>query len=111
MKVLASLMKKFNSFFSVNWVKTLYFNFKFLDKKVAWRLPIFIYNRSKFSGKGKIKIKSTKILPGMIKLGINYEWSCISSIGIKLRNNGLIIFYGSGLIGNGSSIDVHNSFQ
>ena len=42
MKVLASLMKKFNSFFSVNWVKTLYFNFKFLDKKVAVSVFLFV---------------------------------------------------------------------
>lgn len=85
----------------INWVKTLICNFKYLDLNKAYRFPILVYRSCHFSGKGKIILKSDRIVMGMIKLGIKHESCCISSQGIHIKNEGRIIFEGSGVIGNG----------
>lgn len=104
-----SIFKLCKSFFSVNWIITLIINFKYLPLNQACRLPIFVYRLSNCSGKGKILILSNTIVPGMIKLGIKHEPSCMSLQGIHIINNGTIIFNGSGIIGNGSSLVVNRN--
>ena len=60
-------------FFSINWLKTLYFNFRMLPFKQAKKLPFYFYGSVKFSSlKGKVKIEAP-IKRGMVGFGQPYE--------------------------------------
>lgn len=101
------LIYKCKLIFRINWVKTIYINFKLLDLLTAIKLPIFMYKHCQYSGSGVVKLQINNIHPGIIKLGVNVEPSCISNVGVLIINNGKIIIEGSGIIGNGSSIIVN----
>ena len=58
---------------SVNWVKTLYFNFKKLPFNIAAKLPVYFYGSVKFTSlKGKITIDAP-IKRAMVGFGQAYE--------------------------------------
>ena len=58
---------------SVNWCKTIYFNFKTLPFQTAIKLPVMIYGPVSFTKlKGKINIQA-EVKTGMIGLGQKYE--------------------------------------
>ena len=68
-----SFYHKFQFYYKVNWVKTLYFNFKKFPFKTAKKLPVFFYGRVKFTSIiGDIQIDG-KIQKGMIGFGQPYE--------------------------------------
>jgi acetyltransferase-like isoleucine patch superfamily enzyme len=81
-------------FRSVNWLKTLYLNFKMLPPEVARRLPIFVYGRVTLSSlSGRIVIDAP-IRPAMIGLGQKYEVFRTSSGTAELHVEGTIAFKG-----------------
>ena len=89
---------------SLHW--TIYFNFKYLPFKQAIKLPILLYKPKFIKCKGKIIIDSNAIRTGMIKLGFNHAHAYPHS-GIVFENyGGTIVFKGTGVIGNNSSISV-----
>ena len=54
--------KKFKIYYSINWTKTLYFNFKKFPFSVAKQLPVFFYGSVKFTSiAGKIEIKGADL--------------------------------------------------
>jgi len=64
---------KFQFYCKVNWVKTLYFNFKKFPFETAKKLPVFFYGRVKFTSiKGDIQIEGN-VQKGMIGFGQPYE--------------------------------------
>ena len=68
-----NIKRKFKIARKVNWVKTLYFNFKMFSFSIARKLPVFFYGSIKFTSmKGEIKIKAP-IKSGMIGFGQPYE--------------------------------------
>jgi acetyltransferase-like isoleucine patch superfamily enzyme len=68
-----SFYHKFQFYCKVNWIKTLYFNFKKFPFETAKRLPVFFYGRVKFTSiNGEIQIDG-KIQKGMIGFGQPYE--------------------------------------
>lgn len=68
-----SFYHKFQFYCKVNWIKTLYFNFKKFPFKTAKKLPVFFYGRVKFTSIiGEIQIDG-KIQKGMIGFGQPYE--------------------------------------
>ena len=68
-----SVYKKIKFFFSINWMKTLYFNFKMLPFSQARKLPFYFYGSVKFSSlKGSVKIKGP-IKRAMIGFGQKFE--------------------------------------
>lgn len=68
-----SFYHKFQFYCKVNWIKTLYFNFKKFPFETAKKLPIFFYGKVKFTSiKGEIQIEG-KIQKGMIGFGQPYE--------------------------------------
>ncbi len=101
------LLYKCKLIFRVNWVQTVYINFKLFDILTAIKFPIFMYNNCRYNGSGEIKLQKNNVHPGIIKLGVNIEPSCISKVGVVIINNGQIIIEGSGIIGNGSSVIVN----
>jgi acetyltransferase-like isoleucine patch superfamily enzyme len=56
-------------FFQINWIKTLWFNFKALPLKEALRMPIIISWNVKVRSVGKITIEEP-VTPGMISIGV-----------------------------------------
>lgn len=68
---------KLRFYSKVNWIKTLYFNFKKFPFETAKKLPIFFYGRVKFTSiKGEIQVEG-KIQKGMIGFGQPYELNSV----------------------------------
>lgn len=92
-------------FLKINWITTLFFNFKYLGWKKGRKIPVLLYKSCYIKGNGHFIVPDSCRF-GMIKLGIKHEFSCISAIGINIENNGIIEFKGSGVIGNGCVLSV-----
>lgn len=91
--------------FKIDWISTIIINFTKLPFRQALKIPILLYKaKVNFIG-GGIKIDSSNISFGMIKLGIKHEPGVISK-GFCLNNRGSITFKGAGVVGNGSVIVV-----
>jgi acetyltransferase-like isoleucine patch superfamily enzyme len=72
-----SFYHKLRFYCKVNWIKTLYFNFKKFPFETARKLPVFIYGKIKFTSiKGEILIDG-KIRKGMIGFGQPYELNSV----------------------------------
>lgn len=82
---------------------TIYFNFKYLPLKQAWRLPVFLCF-PRISGKGKYRIEG-KVTTGMIKIGFPYI-SIYRGAGAILENKGMIVFKGKTALGAHSGISI-----
>ena len=68
-----SFYHKLRFYCKVNWIKTLYFNFKKFPFETAKKLPVFFYGRVKFTSiKGDIQIEGN-VQKGMIGFGQPYE--------------------------------------
>ena len=81
-------------FFSVNWIKTLYFNFTMFPLSVASKLPVYFYGNVAFrSLKGKITI-TAPIKRAMIGFGQSYEVFKSSKGTAELHLDGQITFNG-----------------
>ncbi len=91
---------------SINWIKTIYFNFKYLPINQAIKLPVFVYKAELLKCNGQVRIESDCIKPGMIRLGIRVV-SLYPNNGIMWENHGgTVVFKGTCQIGNDSSISI-----
>lgn len=94
---------------SIQWIKTIGFNTKYLPLHIAIRLPILLYkSRTDFSGKIHLDFDKSNVRFGMIKLGVNHENCLYRKGGFSLQGNGTIVFKGSLILGNASSITIMN---
>lgn len=96
--------------FKINWVKTVYINFKTQPFNIAFKFPIIVYGKLKiYTLLGNIKI-SSPISMGMIHLGKEIDFFPVSLNPIKLTINSgsCIIFEGPAIIMGGCSISVWN---
>lgn len=93
--------------FRINWLKSLYINFKFLPFRKAINLPILIGNRTRLElSEGRIIINSP-ISTGMISIGLGGSSDLFY---FEKRNNYLGIRNGGKLIFNGRAhFAVHTS--
>lgn len=86
-------------FFDINWIKTLWFNFRALPFRLAIRVPILISWNVKIRSVGQIHIENP-VTPGMISIGV-----------IKIdpweTNQDQIIFCNQGLINFGGRTKIH----
>lgn len=86
--------KRFKFYYSVNWTKTLYFNFKKFPFAIAKKLPVFFYGKVKFTSiTGEIEIKAP-IYKGMIGFGQSYEMNTIHRGTAEINITGKLIFKG-----------------
>lgn len=86
--------KKLKVYYSINWTKTLYFNFKKFPFSVAKQLPIFFYGNVKFTSiTGKIEIKGA-IKKGMIGFGQPYEMNTLHKGIAEINILGALVFTG-----------------
>lgn len=113
-----SLLKRFfrlcEMILLIDWIDTLRINLYCLPLNQGIKLPILLYHAQiKISRNAIVEINMPpqKCVFGMIKLGCNYANNVISSIGvrIKLNKNTKLIFGGSAVIGNGSSIEMRQN--
>jgi acetyltransferase-like isoleucine patch superfamily enzyme len=91
----------------INWLLTIYFNFRMLSFKDAIHFPIFIYGSWTIRCLGgDIEINSL-LQKGMIKMGINIAGYVTSGKGyLNIAKGGKIIFDGHVQISQGCSIVV-----
>lgn len=102
------VIDKVRLFCKVNWLRTVYFNYKYLPFCQAKYLPILLYHPGTICGKGSyiIDVDQGKVKFGMLKLGVKNENSILTKTGICISNLGKVIFKGSGVIGNGCSLTI-----
>lgn len=101
--------EKLKFFFSINWIKTLYFNFKMLPYETAKKLPFYFYGSVKFTSlKGSVQIEAP-IKRGMIGFGQAYEMTTRSSKMAEIVLKGQIIFRGYGQFGKDCFLMVGNN--
>lgn len=98
-KKLSGIYHKIKFYYTVNWTKTLYFNFKKFPFAIAKKLPIFFYGKVKFTSIiGKVEIEG-KIKTGMIGFGQAYEMNTIHKGIAEIIIAGNIIFKGNAQFG------------
>lgn len=72
-KYFGKMFRKYKFLLKINWIKTIYFNFKMFPFEVAKKLPVYFYGKVKFNDlSGKIQINAP-IKSGMIGFGQPYE--------------------------------------
>jgi len=91
-----------------DFIKSVYFNFKYLPPPVACKLPVILHNVYLDDMRGQIKIESASIHRGMIRIG---DW------GVKVfpkeqsvwqNHGGTVTFRGACRIGAGSALSVNS---
>ena len=89
--------------------KTIWFNWKMFPASMAWKLPVYLYGKTKFrSLKGSITIKSP-ISSGMIKIGKNDYYIDTSVQQCIWTIRGAIVFNGPVNFGHGSYVLVSDN--
>jgi len=70
---LRRVRKRWRTFWSVNWIKTYYFNLKQFPFKTALKLPVFIYGNYKLTNLSGRVVIDAPIERGMIGFGHPFE--------------------------------------
>lgn len=106
-KKLKSAYLRLKFYSSVNWTKTLYFNFKKFPFAIARKLPVIFYGKVHFQSiKGEIIINGP-IKKGLIGFGQQFETSTISKGIAEIFLEGKIIFNGPMHMGKDVSLYIH----
>lgn len=86
--------KLFRLLFKVNLIKTVWFNWKMLPARQAWRLPVWFFGKTTFRGlTGKVIIES-RVRSGMIRVGEN-AWYVETTVPWTIWNiRGTMVFKG-----------------
>ncbi|MBR7107976.1 MAG: acyltransferase [Lentisphaeria bacterium] len=99
---------KLKYYFQVNWLKTIWFNFKMLPFKSAVKLPaVIFFNTGTGSLKGKINI-TPPVSHAMIKIG-RCEVSHYQTKTTTLSIDGTVNFAGKASFGRGSALEVRKN--
>jgi len=102
-------IKKGVFLWSVNWIKTIYFNFKMFPFSVAKKLPVYFYGSVKFSNlSGKIRIEGD-IKSAMVGFGQSYEKSTRSRGISELHLAGTLLFKGHVQLGKDYLLYIHKN--
>lgn len=97
--IFSHIYHNFKYFLTVNWTKTLYFNFKKFPFEVAKKLPVFFYGKVKFhSLKGNIILKAP-IKRGMINFGHSFELFSKEQGVSEIYLQGSLVFKGNAQFG------------
>lgn len=93
-KVHRSLKAKARFYWSINWIKTLYFNYKKFPFSIACKLPVYFYGRVKFQDISGQIIIDAPIKRGMIGFGQLYEKYTVHKGIAEIALVGKIVFKG-----------------
>jgi acetyltransferase-like isoleucine patch superfamily enzyme len=89
-----SIKKKVKFFLKVNWIKTIYFNFKKFPFSIAKKLPVFFYGKVKFQNISGEIIIIAPVSRGMIGFGQPFEMNTIHKGTAEIALVGKLIFKG-----------------
>ncbi|MBF5027130.1 LbetaH domain-containing protein [Planobacterium oryzisoli] len=104
MEAIKKMFRIVRLIFKINWIKTLYINFKTQKFSDAIRLPIVVFGRLKlYSLRGKVKIKYP-ISFGIVIIGKDFDHFPNSLLPVKLLVNNELIFNGPTIISGGTTI-------
>ncbi|OIQ17304.1 MAG: transferase [Flavobacterium sp. MedPE-SWcel] len=78
----------------INWVKTLYFNFKKFPFSIAKKLPVFFYGKVKFQDIGGEVVIDAPIKRGMVGFGQPYEKMTVHKGTAEIAISGKLLFKG-----------------
>lgn len=92
--IFKNIIKKLRFYFSVNWTKTLYFNFKIFPFAVAKQLPVYFYGRVHFQNMEGSVFIDAPIKRGMIGFGQQYESNTRSKGTAEIFIAGKVTFKG-----------------
>ncbi|MGV3460873.1 MAG: acyltransferase [Flavobacterium sp.] len=99
MRLLRWIYHSLKLFFGINWIKTLYFNFRMFDFKSACKLPVYFYGPVRFQNlSGKIIIDAP-LKTAMIGFGQPYEMNTVHRGTAEIVLAGKIIFKGHAQFG------------
>ena len=98
-KIYRKFKKKNKFFWSVNWIKTYYFNYKKFPFVVAKKLPVYFYGKVKFSNINGDIIIDAPIKKAMIGFGQTFEFPTTSKGTSEISINGTLVFKGNVQIG------------
>lgn len=91
--------RKWKFFWSVNWIKTYYFNYKKFPYSIAKKLPVFFFGKVKFSDiSGEVKIDAP-IETAMIGFGQSFEFPTTYRGIAEISMRGKLVFNGNAQIG------------
>jgi len=92
--MVSALLHKLKFSLSINWYKTLYFNFKMLPFHQAKKLPFYFYGKVKFSAlNGTVRIDAP-LKRGMIGFGQKFEQQSRAKGIAEIILNGSLVFKG-----------------
>ena len=99
---------KLKYYFQLNWLKTLYVNFRTLPLRSAIKLPVLIFPRTRIKSlRGRVIIDG-KIVHGMIKIG-RCDVVSLTGADTVLSITGTLHLAGKAVIGRGSSLVVQKN--
>lgn len=99
-----SLKKKNKFFWSVNWIKTYYFNYKKFPYSIAKKLPVIFYGKVKFSSIEGDVIIDAPIKRAMIGFGQTFEFPTTSKGTSEILLDGKMVFKGNVQFGKDVSL-------
>lgn len=103
-KIIKKLKAKIGVFMAINWLRTIYFNFKMLPYKQAKKLPFILYGKVTFTSlQGRVNI-SVPAKFGMVRIGENLEIIRRNFKRTELRIDGF--FYINGNFSTGNDIVI-----
>lgn len=88
------IYSKIRFYLTINWYKTLYFNFKKFPFAVALKLPVFFYGPVRFQSLSGNIIINAPIERGMIGFGQPYEKNTVHAGVAEVAIRGEVIFKG-----------------
>ena len=103
-KIYRSFKKKNKFFWSVNWIKTYYFNYKKFPYSIAKKLPVFFYGKIKLSSIKGDFIIDAPIKRAMIGFGQSFEFPTTSKGTSEILLDGKMVFKGNVQIGKDVSL-------
>lgn len=96
-------------FAKTNIIKTIYFNFKLLPFKNAFKLPFFLYGKVYIWNLSGRVILPKEITTGMIRIG--YKWIDLwptSFLPAQIQVQGSLKFCGAAIISGGANVNVQS---
>lgn len=106
LKNIKDIKRKIKFFFTINWIKTIYFNFKMFRFSIAKQLPVMFYENVKFSTLDGEIIINAPIRRGMIGIGQKFEKFSRSRGVAELVLSGKLIFNGHAHFGKDVSVFI-----
>ncbi len=103
------LKKKFQYVFSINWIKTFYFNFKMLPLSSAKHLPFLFYGSVSFEGLNGNVFINAPVKFGMVGFGQDYEVFKTSTNSSQLTLNGDLVINGHIQFGKDYMVFIHKT--